>query len=667
MLPPIVSVSRRTDIPAYYGEWFLNRLDQGFAYSFNPFNLKSKPKRISLKASKVGGFVFWSKDFSKFFPVLKRVREEGIPFYLNFTITGLSARFEPNVPELNNVLETAQKLADDFGFGIFNWRYDPIVLSNVTGINYHLEQFDKLSATLSKMTDRCYFSYMVPYKKVRSVIKHLQSDGITVQDISVDERLKLANELADMGTRRGLKMFSCCGDTLLSDKIQKARCIDIEVFKGLYPDHKFGEIGPNPTRKECGCTESKDLGIYDTCPHGCVYCYANTNKELAERRFEEHNPKGIALVPSYDGFIEETIDMVAKEKPIQLPLFDSHETETSLPTSYKPTRPEGFDVEKIFLAKGSLSSSERKKFVEGICALYPDATITECLDTSHNRISFDSDDVLDLHHKGKKTLVFGELKTAVRFSDETGNACPNYWHFSPYGFCPYGCKYCYLAGTPGVWFSPAVKIYVNLPEMLEEIDRVAHRINKPTAFYLGKLQDGLALDPLTAYSTVIVPFFAEHPHARMTLLTKSAHVERLVNLEHGGNTILSWSVNPPEISERFEENVPPVVERIKAMKRVADCGYHIRAVMMPIIPIEGWEKHYSVFTHRLLEEVPLKRLTLGGICIYPNAEALLERKMGENNPISSRIDNQTRKTSDARARYSAETRRNVYSFIISRP
>ena len=149
--------------------------------------------------------------------------------------------------------------------------------------------------------------------------------------------------------------------------------------------------------------------------------------------------------------------------------------------------------------------------MEGICRLYPEAKITECLDTPHNRIELNETDIPALYRTGKQTLVFGELKNAVRFSEEEGNTCPNYWHFSPYGFCPYGCKYCYLAGTQGVKFSPTVKIYVNLPEMLAEIDRIARRLEKPTAFYIGKLQDALALDPLTAYSTVLIPFFAAHP------------------------------------------------------------------------------------------------------------------------------------------------------------
>lgn len=340
-------------------------------------------------------------------------------------------------------------------------------------------------------------------------------------------------------------------------------------------------------------------------------------------------------------------------------MFDSI---SSLPADYEPVRPDYFPVSRIFLAKGSVATTERRRFVERICRLYPEAPVEERLDTAHNRIELGERDALGLHNAGKQTLVFGELQTAVRFSQERGNACPNYWHFSPYGFCPYGCKYCYLAGTQGVKFSPSVKIYVNLPELLDDIGRIANRQAKPTAFYLGKLQDALALDPLTAYSTILVPYFAQHPLARLTLLTKSANIDWLLDLDHRGHTILSWSMNPPEVSAIFEENVPSVGERLEAMRRAGERGYPVRAVMMPIIPIDGWEEAYRAFTERLLRTVPIRRLTLGGICIYRGARELMERKMGKGNAVSAHIEGRT--PGDGRARYSPAIRSTVYSVII---
>ncbi|MDD5190036.1 MAG: radical SAM protein [Dehalococcoidales bacterium] len=349
---------------------------------------------------------------------------------------------------------------------------------------------------------------------------------------------------------------------------------------------------------------------------------------------------------------------------MQLDLLRQRACSPSLPQDYEPIRPAYFEPSQIYLTKGSTATPERRRFVERICALYPEARIAERLDTTHNRLELDSKEPLSLHRTGKHTLVFGELASAVRFASEKGNACPNYWHFSPYGFCPYGCRYCYLAGTPGVKFSPTVKIYVNLPEILQQIDNIAQRLATPTAFYLGKLQDSLALDSLTAYSTVMVPFFAEHPWARLTMLTKSAYVNRLLNLEHRGHSFLSWSVNPPEVQATFEENTPSIEERLQAMRHVAECGYPVRAIMMPIIPIDGWQEVYSTFTKRLLETVNIQRLTLGGICIYGSARDLMERKMGTRNVISEHIDSTTPKADDGRERYPQSLRHEVYALII---
>ncbi len=344
-------------------------------------------------------------------------------------------------------------------------------------------------------------------------------------------------------------------------------------------------------------------------------------------------------------------------------LMNFSDSRCSLPAEYEVIRPRHFEVERIYLTRGTLATPERRRLVEEICNLYPEAEIVECLDMPHNRIDFGKSDPAALHTAGKRTLVFGELRTAVRFSEERGNTCPNYWHFSPYGFCPYGCKYCYLAGTRGVWYSPSVKIYVNLPGILAKIDRIANRVAKLTAFYLGKLQDGLAPDPLTAYSTILVPFFACHDFARQVILTKSNCVDRLLKLDHRGHTILSWSVNPPEVVSQFEENVPTMDERLDAMRRCAERGYPIRAVLMPSIPVRNWKETYADFLRRLLVSIPIRRLTLGGICIYKGARWLMEQKLGPENEISLHIDEGST-AADGRMRYSPRLRIEMYAHMI---
>lgn len=344
-------------------------------------------------------------------------------------------------------------------------------------------------------------------------------------------------------------------------------------------------------------------------------------------------------------------------------LFEGEQSRCALPTAYRPVRPDHFDVARIRFAKGSFSTPERRRFVEQICDLCPDAERVECLDVAHNRISLGRSDRLALHRKGKRTLVFGELATSVRFSEEEGNTCPNYWHFSTHGFCPYGCKYCYLAGTPGVWHSPSIKIYLNLCDIVRKIDGIANRLRQPTAFYLGKLQDALALDPLTAYSTVLVPFFARHEFARQILLTKSAHVERLLSLDHRGHTVLSWSVNPPEVVSRWEANVPAADERLDAMRLCVDHGYPVRAVLMPIIPVPNWRTIYGDFVRRLLTDVRVERLTLGGICIYKGARRLMESKVGRANDVSRHILEGPPAT-DGRMRYPVALRVEMYAHMI---
>jgi len=329
---------------------------------------------------------------------------------------------------------------------------------------------------------------------------------------------------------------------------------------------------------------------------------------------------------------------------------------------YQPKPAPYFNPDTVVLTKGSCQTAQQHDFVQAICNLYPQAQVIERFDISHNRFELGGSDPLELHYKGKNTLLFGVHKSALRFSDEDGNTCPNYWHFSPYGFCPYDCQYCYLAGTPGVKFSPTVKIFVNIGEILDQIAAGASQLSEPTAFYLGKLQDALALDPLTGYSRLIIPLFAQQKNARLTLLTKSANVDNLLDLEHRGNTILSWSLNPSQISDAFESNVPSPEERIAAMRRCADAGYLLRAVIMPIIPIEGWQNIYARFLENLLESGPLDRITLGQICSYSGALQLTERKLGKDNPISKML--QKTKSKDGRIRFPIKLRLKVYKYLI---
>ncbi|MHC4441169.1 MAG: SPL family radical SAM protein [Planctomycetota bacterium] len=331
---------------------------------------------------------------------------------------------------------------------------------------------------------------------------------------------------------------------------------------------------------------------------------------------------------------------------------------------YKPRKSAWFNPRTIVLARNS-DKPEYRDLVASICKLYPLARVILNYHKPHNRIGLGTADPYETHRRGKSTLVLAEHHSALRFSAEEGNTCPNYWHFSPYGFCPFDCSYCYLAGTPGVRFSPTVKIFLNLDQILDSIDKAARQITEPTAFYLGKLQDALALDSITGYSRSLVPFFAEHPYARMTLLTKSDDIENLIDLDHRRHTILSWTLNPPEIVDEYERHTPPVDARIEAMRKCAEVGYPIRAIVMPVIPVEGWQELYVAFLSKLLKMVPLERITLGGICSYSFAQSLMENKIGKDNPITRAMCVNPGKSVDGRSRYPMSLRIKIYQNLIS--
>lgn len=332
-------------------------------------------------------------------------------------------------------------------------------------------------------------------------------------------------------------------------------------------------------------------------------------------------------------------------------------------SDWKPQSVSFFNPHTIIFAKGSRTTKHRRQFVSKICDCFPDAKILEQENVSHSKVTIPGNRLIDRHYHGKQTLVFGELADSVRYSNESGNSCPNYWHFSPYAFCPYGCHYCYLAGTIGIKFSPSVKIFVNLSEILSKIDTIARRLQKPTAFYLGKLQDGLALDPLTGYSKYMIPFFAEHPYVRLTILTKSSCVDNLLGLTHNGNTILSWSLNPDSIGKKYEPNTPSLIDRLQAMKKCSDAGYPIRAMLMPIIPVDKWQEHYSELIDILLAKIPLQRLTLGGVCSYKTALSVMNTKLTRDNTLNNNIETQVN-TPDGRIRYSRKLRIEMYTFIL---
>ena len=289
----IISVSRRTDIPAFYGTWFMNRLRQGKAGYKHPYSREESI--LSLLPEDVVCFVFWSKNFIHFTGDLKEIKQMGFNFYFNYTITGLPGFFEPGIPEKTGILENMKLLSDTYSPETINWRYDPIIISNKTDAAYHIEQFRKMAVFLRGYVKRCYFSFMTLYHKIEQNIHDLeQSNHLYVNNPALEDKIRLVNILSEIADNNNMTLYSCCDIHLVDEKIKKAHCIDGELIQSLFSIKDFN-FESGATRKNCGCTKSSDIGVYDSCPHECLYCYANTNWENVHRNHTQHDPCSLFL------------------------------------------------------------------------------------------------------------------------------------------------------------------------------------------------------------------------------------------------------------------------------------------------------------------------------------------------------------------------------------
>ena len=270
----------------------MNRIREGFAGVVHPFG--GRRFIVSLRPEDVVCFVFWSKNFGPFIENLNILDSLGYTFYFNYTVTGLPDVFENNVDK-RAAIETLKQLSDMYSPKHINWRFDPILLSSICDRSFHLRAFEALASELEGFVERCMISFVTEYNKVIRNFKELErTTGVQIIDCSQDFKIELANDLAAIAASHGIRMFSCCGEYLTGETIKKAHCVDGRLIEELFLPEGFS-YDTRPTRKECGCTQSTDIGAYDTCPHGCVYCYANANKRRAHKAFKARDRQSAFL------------------------------------------------------------------------------------------------------------------------------------------------------------------------------------------------------------------------------------------------------------------------------------------------------------------------------------------------------------------------------------
>lgn len=284
----IISASRRTDIPAFYSEWFFNRIRAGYLDVRNPMSYH-RISRISLDPEVIDCIVFWSKNPK---PMLKRLEElKGYNFYFQFTINPYDQRIEKAVPMKSGIIDTFKQLSDKLGEKKVIWRYDPILLSEHITINYHLKYFEELAKRLKGYTKYCVISFIDLYKKTERNIKET-----TIREPQKGEMTTLAKNIVAIANNYGMKVVSCAESLDLSkDGIEHGHCIDQALIEDIV-GYRIDAHKDKYQRKECGCIESIDIGQYNTCSHNCVYCYANFNKNMVVHQVEKHDKKSSLLI-----------------------------------------------------------------------------------------------------------------------------------------------------------------------------------------------------------------------------------------------------------------------------------------------------------------------------------------------------------------------------------
>lgn len=285
----IISASRRTDIPAFYSPWFLNRITEGYVMVRNPMNIH-QISRISLSPDVVDGIVFWTKNPAPMLDKLDALKD--YMYYFQFTLTAYGKDVEPNVPDKDKVILPAfQRLSEQIGSQRVIWRYDPIFLSEKYTVDYHIRRFEELAKVLHPYTDQCVISFLDFYRNAAH-----RMEPVKVQEFPIGTQRTLAQALANIGQAYGLRLSTCSEQIDLSAfGIGHAHCIDPSLFEKLLGCPLQSKKDKNQ-RLECGCAESIDIGAYDTCPNGCLYCYATFSEKSVRTNLGKHIPASPLII-----------------------------------------------------------------------------------------------------------------------------------------------------------------------------------------------------------------------------------------------------------------------------------------------------------------------------------------------------------------------------------
>ncbi len=307
----ILHTGLRTDIPAFYSEWFVNRLKEGFVLVRNPYNPVQVTK-YRITPDIVDVISFCTKNPAPLLPYVDMLKDYGQYWFV--TITPYGKEIEPGVPEKEKVLESFKELSKKVGINSIGWRYDPIFISEEYSVQKHIEEFEKMAAILAGYTNTCVISFIDLYQKV---LKNFPE----VKSVKKEERIELAKEFVRIGGKYGMIIKGCAEGTELEPYgVDCAGCMTVSTFEKAI-DCSLNVPKTKSARPECGCLLGCDIGAYNTCGHLCKYCYANYDTKTVIANMKKHNPNSPLLLGELSA--EDVIHEAKQEswKDMQLKLF----------------------------------------------------------------------------------------------------------------------------------------------------------------------------------------------------------------------------------------------------------------------------------------------------------------------------------------------------------
>lgn len=286
----ILNTGCRTDIPAYYSKWFYNRINAGYVMTRNPYR-QEQVLKYRLTSDVVDIICFCTKNPQ---PMMSRIDElKDFRQFWFVTLTPYGKEIEPFVPNKEDVLKSIKSLSKAVGAKAVGWRYDPIFVTEKYSVEFHLQAFEKLASELQGSVNSCVFSFIDLYEKTKRNFP-------TARAVTDDEQEYIAGQFAKIGRKYGIPIRSCCENPKLSKcGVDVSGCMTKGVLETATNCRLVVPKKKKSPRSQCNCLLGADIGMYNTCPHGCVYCYANYDQAAVQRNIKMHNPDSPFLIGGF--------------------------------------------------------------------------------------------------------------------------------------------------------------------------------------------------------------------------------------------------------------------------------------------------------------------------------------------------------------------------------